>query len=139
MEALPRNSGENSSRTTTKFSRAKGLLGFRPHPMSSTKKRMVEIKKGSSTDYIQAIREAVTHALEKPVLPAGHGSPGDKRQFQIKRVLTAEDSSRIIGSSFKRGISPVDLMAACTTMAIDQWNSARNIPRLFSPHPCQST
>lgn len=104
------------------------LWAFEPHPMSSTKKRMVEIKKGSSTDYIQAVREAVTHALEKPVLPAGHGSPGDKRQFQIKRLLTAEDSSRIMGSSFKRGISPVDLMAACTTMAIDQWNSARNIP-----------
>ncbi|MBI5252188.1 MAG: hypothetical protein HY912_22060 [Desulfomonile tiedjei] len=99
-----------------------------PHPLSSTKKRMVEAKKASLRDYIQEAREAVTHAMEKPILLKGEGTPGDTRQFHVKRLLSEEDSLRIIGGSFKRGISPVDLFAACTNLAIDGWNGARDVP-----------
>lgn len=101
---------------------------YEPHPMSSTKKRMVEVKKASLRDYILEAREAVAHTMEKPTHPIGHGNLRDNRQFHIKRLLSAEDSLRIVGSSFKRGISPVDLFAACTNMAIDRWNLAGDIP-----------
>ncbi len=87
---------------------------FAMHPMSSTRKRMVELKKPSFRDYILAGREAVSRMMEKPTLLKGHGKPLDSRQFHVKRLLSEEDSLRIIGGSLKKGISPVDLLAACT-------------------------
>ncbi|AFM25381.1 condensation domain-containing protein [Desulfomonile tiedjei] len=97
------------------------------HAMSTTKKRQVEPKKKSFRDFIQSLKDAVSNTAQKPILPVGQGIAGDLRQFHIKRILSAEDTSRVIVGAIKRGVSPVDLLAASMGVSIDRWNNSRGI------------
>ncbi len=97
------------------------------YAMSTTKKRQVETKKRSLKDFVQSVKDAISNTAQKPTLPAGQGVADDKRQFHIKRILSAEDTSRVIVGAIKRGISPVDLLAASMSVSIDRWNDSRGV------------
>ncbi len=96
--------------------------------ISSTKKRMVRVKKPDWKKVLAGVRQTLLRLTERPELPAGHGSNGDTRQFHIKRVFSVEESDRFVKKSLERGVSPVDLMSADAGRAVDTWNEARNVP-----------
>jgi hypothetical protein len=101
--------------------------GVQPEALSTSRKRLVKIKKSRAWDFLGEARETLGNMFEKPTLPAGNGSSGDQRQFQIKREFSIEETEKIVKTSAGKGVSLVDLLAACSNMAIDQWNDARGI------------
>ena len=103
--------------------------GLQPEAISTSRKRLVKIKKSRASDFLGEARETLGNMFEKPTLPVGNGSPGDQRQFQIKREFSIEETERIVKISAGKGVSLVDLLAACSNMAIDQWNDARGVSR----------
>ncbi len=100
-----------------------------PEAISTSRKRLVKIKKSRALDFLSEAREALGNIFDRPTLPIGSGSPGDLRQYQIKRVFSTEETEKIVKISAGKGVSLVDLLAACSNMAIDQWNDARGVSR----------
>ncbi len=101
--------------------------GFQPEAISSSKKRLVKTKKPTLLDFLKEGKQALGNMFHQPALPVGSGSPGDLRQYQIKREFSIEDTERLVKISASKGVSLVDLLAACSSMAVDQWNAARGI------------
>ncbi len=99
-----------------------------PHAMSTTRKRMVRIKKSKLKDHLVNARDAVTRLLERPTLPSGNGLPNDQRQHHTKKVFSPEETERINKAASQNGASLVDMLVACTNRAVDEWNEDRNIP-----------
>ncbi len=100
-----------------------------PHAISSSSKRKVRIRKPNWREHLASARQMVDNLLEKPTLPAGNGTPQDKGQYHTKKVLSAEITEQIARSSTSNGVSLVDLLTACTNLAVDQWNEKRNARR----------
>lgn len=103
--------------------------GFQPEAMSTSKKRLVKTKKPGLLDFLKEGKQALENMFHQPTLPVGSGSAGDLRQYQIKREFSIEDTERLIKISASKGVSLVDLLAAGSSMAIDQWNDARGVSR----------
>lgn len=103
--------------------------GVQPEAISTSRKRLVKIKKSGALDFLSEAREALGNMFGKPTLPVGSGLPRDQRQYQIKRVFSIEETAKILKISAGKGVSLVDLLAACSNMAIDQWNDTRGVSR----------
>ncbi len=95
--------------------------------ISSSSKRRVKVRKNTLRESIAVARQTVDNLLEKPTLPVGTGFPDDPGHHHAKRVLSAEVTERIGRSSAKNGVSFVDLLTACTNLAVDRWNERRNV------------
>lgn len=95
--------------------------------ISSSNKRKVKVRKNTLRESVAIARQTVDNLLEKPTLPVGNGSHDDPGQHHAKRVLSAEVTERIGRLSAKNGVSLVDLVTACTNLAVDQWNERRNV------------
>jgi hypothetical protein len=95
--------------------------------LSTARKRPVHVNKPSWRDLLANAREAIGHMVERPTLPAGTGNPMDRRQHQVKRVLSLEETEALVKLSAAKGASFVDLMVAGTNIAIDRWNESRNV------------
>jgi len=64
---------------------------------------------------------------QKPEQPRGTGNKKDQREWHVKRVLSVEETDRIL-KSFSQGEAHfVDNLVACANMALDTWNATRNI------------
>jgi hypothetical protein len=98
------------------------------HAMSGARKRRVELRGPNLKDFFVELREAFTHLFEKPELPIGNGSPTDRSQHHIKRVLLEDETEQIGKLCTDKGVSLVDVLLAGTNLAIDEWNEARNAP-----------
>jgi len=94
--------------------------------LSTSRKRMVKVRKRTWEDLGYKGRIALTPIISRPALPLGTGMPEDKRQYHIKRVLSADETARIARSSLKGGGALIDLLAASGNLAIDRWNQRRN-------------
>jgi hypothetical protein len=97
------------------------------HAISSSSKRRVRVRKESWRESLAGARQTLDNLFFKPMLPAGSGSVDDSEQHHVKRVLSTEVTENIGKSSVKNGVSFVDLLTACTNIAVDQWNAARAI------------
>jgi len=95
--------------------------------VSTNRKRPVRVIPSSWRDVLANARDAVSQMVQRPTLPAGTGDPADRRQHQVKRVLRAEETGALINWASARGVSFIDVMVACTNLAIDRWNQARGI------------
>ena len=110
------------------------LTGQRPesarqqHAMSTTRKRMVRLKKPKLRDHLANARDAVTRLVDRPTLPEGNGLPNDLRQHHIKRVFSPEETEGINKTTRQKGASLVDMLVACANRAVDEWNTDRSIP-----------
>jgi hypothetical protein len=98
------------------------------HAISSSAKRKVRVRPSTWRDAMTGMRQTLMNLLDKPVLPAGSGSPMDSGEHQIKRVLTEEQTAHIGMRATRHAVSPIDLFTACGEIAVDRWNEARNIP-----------
>lgn len=98
------------------------------HAISSSAKRKAQVRPSTWRDALIGARQTLVHLFDKPVLPAGGGSPKDLREHQIKRVLSEEETVRIGMRATRHAVSPIDLFTACGEIAVDRWNEARNIP-----------
>ncbi len=109
-------------------------LGTVPHwalgafPMSTMRKRMVQVQEGGFKDFLRTAKPALIPLLQRPTLPAGTGLSHDTRQHQIKRLLSVEQTTHLAGLAAKRKASQIDLFVCATNLAIDRWNEARKIP-----------
>lgn len=99
-----------------------------PHAISTSVKKLVDIKKPSFRDIVKHARAALGHTVEKAILPDGSGKADDATQFHIKRLLPVEVMDKLTLSSPHRGKSLVDRLVVCTNLAIDRWNRSRHIP-----------
>ncbi len=99
------------------------------HAISSSSKRKVRVRKPSWKERFASVRQTVDNLLEKPTLPVGTGHSEDTGQHHTKRVLSVELTEQIARSSTSNGVSFVDLLTACTNLAVDQWNEKRNVKR----------
>ncbi|MFH1115406.1 MAG: condensation domain-containing protein [Pseudomonadota bacterium] len=97
------------------------------HAISSSSKRKVRVRKPNWRERLASARQTLDNLLEKPTLPVGTGHSDDTGQHHTKRVLSADLTEQIARSSIKNGVSLVDLLTACSNMAVDQWNEKRNV------------
>jgi hypothetical protein len=110
-------------RTGKKPEWANAVLGI-----SSSAKRKVPARERTWKEWLASVRQGLLNLFDRPTLPAGTGSEGDTRQYQIKRVLSEADTELIANLAVERRVSPLDLLTAGAGMAIDQWNEARHVP-----------
>lgn len=97
------------------------------HAISTSRKRPVKFHKNGWKEAIVSSHRAVLQMFENPVLPAGSGRPGDLSQYYAKRVLSEEQSASLVVSTSQKGATLVDAVTAYSNLAIDNWNSDRNI------------
>jgi hypothetical protein len=97
-----------------------------PHAISTSQKRMVQVKKPSFKEILSNVRDTLGHFGEKATLPEGKGSPQDPRQHHVKRKLSVEQTLAVTRPSAGRSSSLVDLLVVCTNTAIDRWNKDRD-------------
>jgi hypothetical protein len=100
-----------------------------PEAMSTARKRPVRAKETKWTHYASEGRQAISKLFERPTLPVGSGSPADSRQHQVKREFSPEETARLMKMIADQGVSLIDLLTACSNLAIDQWNQNRGLPR----------
>jgi hypothetical protein len=96
--------------------------------VSTSGKRRVNRKHAQWTDFLSESREAISHVLEKPAVPAGNGESSDLRQHHVKRVLSPEDTKRAVKVSATNGASLVDLLSMAGSLAVDGWDRVRGVP-----------
>ncbi len=106
---------------------SKPELVCEPLAISTARKRTVRVKKVKLKDFLTNALNALKRPMERPTLPAGSGSLHDVRQHHIKRVLSLEDTEKIYRSATSNGTSFVDMLVACATKGVDEWNRARNV------------
>jgi len=99
------------------------------HAISSSSKRKVRVRKPNWRERLASARQTLDNILDKPTLPVGTGHSGDSGQHHTKRVLSEDLTEQIARSSTSKGVSFVDLLTACTNLAVDQWNEKRNMER----------
>lgn len=95
--------------------------------LSSSSKRKVKVRKPNWRERLVSVRQTLHNIFDKPTLPVGTGHPEDSAQYHSKRVLPVELTEQIARSSISGGVSFVDLLTACTNLAVDQWNVERNV------------
>ncbi|MFC1836992.1 hypothetical protein ACFL2Q_20110, partial [Thermodesulfobacteriota bacterium] len=97
------------------------------HSVSTSRKRRVRIKRNRWKDFVYGTRLGLLPFTHKPTMPMGSGKRDDLRQFQIKRVLSEEETELIGKASRSRRVAFVDLVTACSNIAVDRWNDQRSI------------
>ncbi len=95
--------------------------------LSTSRKRMARPRKRTWKDLALSTAQSLIPYAPWPALPVGSGLPHDLGQHHIKRTISAEESQRVLGASLQKGLSFLDLMAACANTAVDRWNEARNV------------
>jgi len=96
--------------------------------ISSSGKRKVKIHQADWKEYVANVRHNLTNMLENSVVPVGSGDGKDEGQHHVKKVLSIEETQWVGKLAARNSASPIDLLAACAKLAVDQWNSARNVP-----------
>lgn len=96
--------------------------------VSTAQKRTARPRKKTWNDLLFSARNSLAPVLAKSSLPAGTGDPHDQRQHQTKRILSEEETERIMKASQARGASLIDALAASTALAVDIWNRDRGVP-----------
>jgi hypothetical protein len=103
-------------------------IGAEVDSLSTARKRITPARRHSKWEAIAfAAKQALVPFTMKSALPVGGGSPADSGQYHPKRVLTEEETGRIISSALKKRTSLVDLLVASSNIAIDRWNARRNV------------
>jgi hypothetical protein len=101
---------------------------FNPYALSTARKRSVSRKRitwrAAWIEFLTELRDM----SEKGVIPAGHGTPGDAREHQIKRVLSEADTLGLARTSARAGGPLVDRLVACANFALDRWNEQHGQP-----------
>jgi hypothetical protein len=97
--------------------------------MSTARKRQVRAKQAKWTDLPSEARHVIGNLFQRPVLPAGSGASDDSRQHHVKREFSSEETQRLISTAGQHGVSLIDLLVACSNLAIDKWNQDRGIAR----------
>jgi hypothetical protein len=97
------------------------------HGLSTSRKRIVKVKRRKWDDVIHSARLAIKPMFSRPTLPTGTGMPRDKKQYHIKRVLSAEGTAHLNMSVKKRGGTLIDILVASSNLAIERWNTLRNV------------
>ncbi|MEW6530344.1 MAG: condensation domain-containing protein [Thermodesulfobacteriota bacterium] len=95
--------------------------------MSTGQKRMARPRKKTWKDLFFSARNSLTPVFSRSSLPEGTGTADDPRQHQTKRILSQEETERIMKASQARGASLVDALAASTALAVDIWNGERGV------------
>ena len=101
--------------------------GRMTHGLSTSRKRIVKVKRRKWDDVIHSARLAIKPMFSRPTLPAGTGMPRDKKQYHIKRVLSEEGTAHLNMSVKKRGGTLIDILVASSNLAIERWNTLRNV------------
>jgi hypothetical protein len=97
------------------------------HAMSSSRKRMVHTPGPNLRNFLAGFREAMKHFFERPTLPVGSGSPTDRQQHLVKRVISVQETERIGKLCAEKQVSLVDILVAGINLTVDEWNEARNV------------
>lgn len=106
---------------------AEDFPDFTTHGLSTSRKRLVKVAKHKWQDIIHSLRLALRPLIWTPALPIGSGRPKDPEQYHIKRLLSVEETSRLLASCKKRGGTFLDVLAAASNVAIARWNDVRNV------------
>ncbi len=56
------------------------------------------------------------------------GKPNDLVEWHLRTTFTVEDTTKIFNNVAKVGIRVIDHLVACSNLALDEWNEARNTP-----------
>jgi len=95
--------------------------------MSAYRKRPVRLKKekirAALSDFVSDL--PFTH---RPTRPAGTGKRNDASEHHVKRVLSSDDTEKIVIHESKKGFPFIDRLIASTNLALDDWNHAHNAP-----------
>lgn len=95
--------------------------------LSTSKKKKVEPKRRNWLDSLKSTITAARTLTQSPVLPVGSGEKGDQRQYQVKRILSVEETQRHEHSCAEAEIRLVDLLLVSCNIALDKWNLERNV------------
>jgi len=105
----------------------KPALSDLPVASSTVRKKARRKRKTAWKDYWFTLRQALIPFTARCALPEGSGRPEDNGEHHAKRLLTEEQSERIVAESLKREFYLVDFLLSSTATAIYTWNRARNV------------
>ncbi len=100
---------------------------FAPYPFSTSRKRFVRKREKSRQRFFPELWHALGNLMKQSVIPVGSGDPQDRRQYQIKRLLSVEESATIWDRRSTGSRSLVDVLTAAVNLSIDEWNRERGV------------
>lgn len=102
-----------------------------PYVLSTSRKRASRPNKSGWKGFWTQLRRDLAYRKRQPQKPVGKGYKNDLREWHIKRVLSVEDTDRILRSFSSGEAHVVDHLVACTNTSLDRWNADRQAPPGF--------
>lgn len=99
-----------------------------PYVFSTSRKKASKPVKGSLKHLVSQLIQSIKDARQRPVQPQGTGKADDWTEWHFRRVFSVEDTLELFDNVSKAGIRVVDHLLACSNLALDEWNEARNTP-----------
>jgi hypothetical protein len=98
-----------------------------PYVLSTAKKRASTPKKFGWQGLFSQLKRDLAYRKKKSQKPLGSGRRNDLREWHVEKVISADETGRILKSFSKDGLHVVDHLVACANVALDAWNVERQI------------
>jgi hypothetical protein len=99
-----------------------------PHVFSTSHKKAAVAGKSGWKDLFSQLRRNLSYRNDRPAKPVGNGAAEDLREWQVREVLSAEDTEGLLCRLSQHGFHFVDHLVACSTLALEEWNRDGNVP-----------
>ena len=98
-----------------------------PFASSTSKKKGSAERRFRWKDFLGQLWRDLPYRKVKPVLPCGTGNRQETREWHVKRVLSVQDSARILKCFSQDSLHVIDHLVACTNLALDNWNGKYDV------------
>ena len=98
-----------------------------PYVLSTAKKRASTPKKPGWKGLFSQLKRDLADRKRKPQKPHGNGHRNDLREWHVEKVISVDETGRILKNFSKDGLHVVDHLVACANVALDAWNTERQM------------
>ncbi len=99
-----------------------------PYVFSTSKKKASKPGKASLKYMLSQLIRTLKELKKQPVRPEGTGKANDLTEWHLRKVFSIEDTDAVFDNCSKASVRVVDHILACSNLALDEWNKARNTP-----------
>ncbi|MBI4962952.1 MAG: hypothetical protein HY913_06740 [Desulfomonile tiedjei] len=100
--------------------------------LSTSRKKASSPRKAGWKGLWSQLKRDLAYRKRKPQKPQGNGRKGDPREWQVQRLVSTEDTDRILKGLSTSGLHVVDHLVACANISLDKWNAARQVAPGFA-------
>jgi hypothetical protein len=95
--------------------------------ISTAGKRRINIARKKLKNIKTSSKLALLPFHPRKVLPKGTGDADDRVEHQVKRILTLDETEKVLDAARRGGVSLIDTSIVAADLAVDEWNNLRGI------------